>query len=269
MTLKSWYVSIATIVLLFVASARSEEPKSIDSSRMDQAEVKLLRQSIERKDKQIADLQSQVTKLQEQLQSLGVAPQAITTTQPAVDRPSKRILFLQLDLWGRGEKEVNKAIDELKPDQLFNVMTPKGKEIISFSKVFLEASEMNKKRFHDWNAPSPVVYDDKFTPMLEAVAKVRPDVLWIVGQIGTKDEDKSIAEMKKAMAGTGTRINTTTAINSHTSIEVRHFLWRLSKETGGVCVDNEGNVIDAEPSAPFSIPLTPPPPKEKPSVLKN
>ena len=129
---------------------------------------------------------------------------------------------------------------------------------------------MNKAKFAKADLPraNPNTYPPiTLSRRLEVAVKNRPNVLWLVSHVWEKDEDAEMAAIQKVLAGTGTRINTTVAkmgIVSNAK-QGKHFLWRLARDTGGICIDDNGDQID-EPSLPAELPK---PKDTKPSILKN
>lgn len=186
-----------------------------------------------------------------------------STTRFAGNIPPKRIAFIQLMGSHVMSEDFLGAIETLSSDQYFNVFTPNGQESILFSPQFLPANNLNKRRIREAMPPNTYVLSRNWEACMEAAAKNRPDLIWIVGTVRTGVEEDDIGKMKKLLAGYPTRVNTVGSLG--TTAEAKRLLWRMSRETGGICIDEDGNLM-AEPTSAGPRPAAPRP-ATRPSVL--
>lgn len=177
-------------------------------------------------------------------------------TQSVRNSPPKRIVFIQLMGSHVMSEEIVRAIEKLSSDQYFNVITPNGQESISFSPQFLPANDVNKRRIREAIKPNTYVLSQSWEACMEAAARNRPDLIWVVGTVRTGVEDEQIATLKKLLAGYPTRVNTVGSLG--TTAKAKRLLWRMAKETGGQCIDEQGNEI-VEPTSPTKPPSSPRP----------
>lgn len=223
----------------------------------------MLQRVIDEQRQQIAALKSQIAALNAQLASLGVQPVNAPATQPGGDvaRRAKRVVFIRAVNDEEAASELDRAVNDLGADDWFNVLTIQGREILPFQPHLVTASEFNKKRFEKYLDPRFVVFGS-WLPAVKEAAKVDPDVIWLIARGNATDEEALIRDLRKTLAGKKSRINTTVAYTPGYQPKDQHLMWRIAHETGGICVDRDGDAI-AEPALPIQTNPEPPTPAPK------
>jgi hypothetical protein len=240
----------------------------ISQRKIDAAETRMLQKTVKEQQSDIASLNAEVAALKAQLQSMGLTPVTDATTQPASLRKAKRIIFIYAENSPGVDAEIHKAVDGLDSDQWFNVYTLYIDHANPYTPKFIQATADNKKRFASELHPRGFNAANLFSGVAIAT-QVDPDVIWVVGSPYSRpDEDSFIADLHKIAPGFRGRIDTAAAFVLGNASDL-HFLWRLSHETGGVCVDSDGKPID-EPPVPLVAPAVPPQPQpQTPGMLRD
>jgi hypothetical protein len=242
----------------------------ISQAKMDAANATLLQKTVNEQQKEIAPLRAEVAALKAQLQSLGLTPETETTTQPTASKP-KRIIYIYAQMTPPVDAEIHKAVAALDADQWFNAYMLYGNKVHPFKPEFVQASDYNKKRFQDnFHLPNLYTFNHSLMSGLTIAGQVNPDLIWVVGppeiQAG---EDSFIKDFHRLLPGLHSRIDTAVDFMEHNEGDI-HLAWRLAHETGGVCVDKDGNPMD-EPPLELSPPAPPLPPQplQTPSILRD
>lgn len=253
---------------LSLSAVAQTEPEPVDAEKLEQANAQMLRKVVEQQRKEIAELKEQVKMLTEQLQSFGLAPARDgAATQPAEEVrdervPPKRVVYVLLS--HVVAPEVARAVNELSDEQWFNIVIAKSDgSVVLFQPQLSQANRVTRPKASEFLDKAKFSASPRLLSGLEVAAKARPDVIWVVGRTDSRDADGVMKEVHRINLVSKSRINTTT-INALLP-EDFHLLWRIAHETGGVCVDKNGNPID-EPKLP---PNKPAPPATRPSILKE
>jgi hypothetical protein len=99
---------------------------------------------------------------------------------------------------------------------------------------------------------------------LEIAAKGPADVIWLAGALAAPNEDAFVREIKTRLKSPSTHIKTSLRFARFHPVQNKHLMWRVAKETGGVCLGEDGE--------PVEEPVLPPPPAPEPdrkSILKT
>jgi len=267
------FAIVVSVVFATVTSAQTTQPATPPPLDSEKLEHTLLRQRVQRQEEEIAALRAQVLALAAQLESLGMEP-AIATSRPsappdaaAKDARPRRVVFV-LATDGREEKnQVARAVDELGPQQWFNVVVLTGEQSTPFQKQLVQPTELNRKKLREFLDRNFTV-TGKWLTAFDASMRWLPQEIWFINTGGAMDdEDTFIRELLQLNAVARARVNTTIAYSRYGAPQFHHALWRIAAETGGVCVDAKGQPIDepvlpiAAPSKPLSIP--------PPSILRS
>jgi hypothetical protein len=231
----------------------------------EQSELGLLRRTAERQQQEIEALRTDNAALIEQIRSLGLVPVTLAATrQPVLQSPVRRVVFVRISNAKGESAQIVAAVKGLEPTQYFNVITPTHTESYLFQPQLVQATDVQKEKLREYLSPNSIIMGDWLNG-LEAAAKWNPDVICLAGgSIPPHDEEQLIVEMKKRLAGTHSRVNTSLGFLSYGDAEA-HLLWRIAKETGGQCSDKSSQPI-SEPALPVK-PLPKPPPAEPKSIL--
>jgi hypothetical protein len=258
--------SFVALLMCSAISAQTTQPASINDSASDLAQIRLLNRTIDRQKQEMAQLKLQVAAMRAQLKSLGItaAPATSPSTQVAAQSTPHRIIFVRVSDAPTVVEEIRRAVKELDASQYFSVVTPNNGKVLRFEPELVLATDRNKQKFLDYMKPSTYFFPVNWLDGVQVAAKWRPDVMWIVGTPSISNEDQSIPQIKKLVAGTSTRINTVELQDY--APETNHLLWRIASETGGVCIDKKGEPI-SEPALPIKPPAPPPSPEPK-SILQ-
>lgn len=175
-------IQILTLLLVLVptATGQTTHPAPLDSDRLGR---KLLQQRVERQEQEIAALKAQVASLTAQLESLGMKPATTPRATAAasaeanqVGKP-RRIVYVVCDT--AAEAEVQRAVNELSPEQWFNVVLPGNRDGYAFSTQLVQASEPNKKKLATYLAERTGGHSNWLEAM-ELALKWRPNVIWFL-----------------------------------------------------------------------------------------
>lgn len=267
------------IVSLFAATLALAEPPAApatDPGVAQEAELRLLRASMDRQQKENAALKARVAELTAQLQELGIPPVG-ATTQPSANpaaKPKRIVFVLDYHLWWRKphpQEEIVKAVTEMTADQWFNVVLRPHpwRDPVALQKTMVPVNDKGREQLQQFFKGDLSLSPDALPAMALAI-KWRPDVIWYVGSGpgDSVDPEKFLAEVRKLNATARVKINTTVQFVPENSPR-RRFLWQLANDSGGTCLDPKGQPL-AEPPATVKVELPkPPPPRAKPSVLKT
>jgi hypothetical protein len=253
---------------LAAAAQPTTNSSEMPARDVERADAELLRKTIERQRAEIAALKGQVDALVAQLRGLGIQPvvgpnaDVAAATQPVV----RRVVFVRFGYSNRFvNDQIMTAVNDLRADQYFNVLGCDTGKVWPFEPQLVAATEQAKQKLKKYLVPE-TVFRPNWLDGVEAAAKWRPDVIWLAGAPAAEPEEQTIAELKKRIAGSGSRVNTTLLFAPAATAEQQHFLWRIAHETGGECVDKDGEAI-GEPALPVPAAPKPPPPQPK-SVLR-
>lgn len=266
-------VTLVLVIAALCEPLRAEDPPAPDSLAQA-AEMRLLRAINERQQREIAALQAQVKALTAQLTELGVPPAG--ATRPAQATKPKRVVFV-LDYFNVGydpygkkptpAQEVIKAVEEMSPDQWFNVVYQSSGDPVALQQSMLPANKKSVDQLRTFLAGSRLPGPNA-VPAMAVALKWKPDVIWYVGG-GAPRPEQFLSELRKLNSIPKVRISTTTKFLSPGSPHQR-FLWELANEWGGVCVDQDGNAVPEPPVAiKPEVPKPAPGPSSRPSVLRN
>lgn len=236
------------------------EPAINELNISERAELNLMRRLNLRQNDEIARLKSDIAALTQQIRDLGQTPVASTATSQPSDATTDahRIIFIRINGSRQTYELILAAVDQLNPDQYFNVLTSGLGQTLLFEPKLVPGTEFYKKKVKTYLNPGEPVMET-WLDALTAAVKWRPDVVWLIGQPHVFDEEQDIREMKKRLAGSSTRINTSIAFSTFSTPETDHLAWRIAHETGGICLDKEGQPIQ-EPAVPVRpVNVTPPP----------
>jgi hypothetical protein len=267
----------AVVFFLALAGLRSraygegpnQQSEDISPATNNAAEARMLQKTVNEQQQQIASLRAEVAALKAQLKSFGLEPETGATTRPARTGKAKRIIFIYADYSQAVDTEIHKAVAALDSDQWFNIYTLYMDRVNPYTAKFVQATDFNKQKFQSGFHPGGFWYGSLQAGVTVA-AQVNPDVIWVVGSpFPPPDENSLIGALHTVAPAFHGRIDTAGEfVLNNTS--VLHMMWRLSHETGGVCVDKDGNPMD-EPALPLSPPVIPPPKPEPltPSILRD
>jgi hypothetical protein len=261
------FVGVATTLC---GRARGDDPPSVSGNNppmtTQEAEIHLLQKEAAAQKQENDSLRSQIASLRAQLRAVGINPNADPSSRPAAAKPV-RILFIYASFTSDVDKQIRQAVNGLAQDQWFNVYLLSVDKIVPYKPQFVQATDLNKQHFQKDFSGSEMNWG-MLLPALTIAAKVHPDLIWVVGKPYPYDEDKFMSDLHKLYPGNRTRIDTAIDFTQHSPTEL-HFMWRLSHETDGICVDRDGNPMD-EPAVPLSAPQTPAKPETpKPGILHD
>jgi hypothetical protein len=210
------------------------------------------------------------------------ATQPAAATRPATTRPagagkaSKKVVFV-IDASGSMnnkladvQAEVGKALSGLQPDQQFGIIAYMDNRAIPFKPALLPATDANKAAAWEYVSTQILAAGTGDpTSAIQAAAKLRPDVVWVLTDGDFGDPDAAIAETTKAAKAAGCRVNTTTLFLTDPENDnvFSPALRRMATATGGVCVGPDG-----KPLPPLDGKPVPPPPQAPPagpSILQD
>ncbi|MGD0464310.1 MAG: hypothetical protein ABSB74_17645 [Tepidisphaeraceae bacterium] len=249
-----------------LADGPTVDSDDISRAKIDSANTRLLQRKVDEQQREITLLRAEIAALKAQLQSMGLTPVTDATTRPALSR-AKRISFIYAQGTADVDREIHQAVDELDHDQWFNAYTLYVDSVQPYQPHFVEASDLNKQKFRKDFRSEPTY--GHLMSALTVAAQAHPDLIWVVGPSHVdQDEDQFIRDLHKVLPGSHIRIDTALDFMSHDPRDL-HLYWRISHETGGVCVDKDGNPMD-EPALPLSAPAPPPQPQpQTPSILRD
>ena len=160
------------------------------------------------------------------------------------------VVFIRLGGGGDSTKEVVRAVNELDESQLFNVISLDAmqKKPTLFVTRFVPATDLYKKKLTAELKPYYVQGGDLFEA-IDLASRGPADLIWIVGWLGAANEDVFVRDVKKSLKSEKTRINTSIAFAQSHPVQDLHLMWRVAKETGGVCLGEDGEPIE-EPILP-------------------
>jgi hypothetical protein len=249
-----------------IADGTQSDTDDISQAKINAANARLLQKTVQEQQVEIASLQAQIAALKAQLESMGLAPVNSTTTQPISEKP-RRIIFIEAVNTLDVDAEVQKAVDQFTEDQWFNVYTMYGNTVYPFQPHFVEATDANKKKFHQSSEPNNIC--GSLLNALNIAAKVHPDLIWLVGPpYQSPNEDSFLHDLHQTLNGTNVRIDTAIDFLPHSAQDL-HLYWRISHETNGICVDKNGNPMDEPPLPLSSPPVAPQPQPQTPTILKD
>ena len=275
---RSTHFDLLGMVLIIILSAIPvrvlgdgpvQQGDDISPATNDAAEARMLQKTVIEQQQQIASLRAEVAAMKVQLKSFGLEPETGATTRPAPIGKAKRIIFIYADYSQAVDTEIHKAVASLDSDRWFNIYTLYMDRVNPYTPKFIQATDFNKQKFQSGFHPNGFWYGSLQAGVTTA-AQVNPDVIWVVGSpFPPPDENSLIGALHTVAPAFHGRIDTAGEfVVGNTS--VLHMMWRLSHETGGVCVDKDGNPMD-EPALPLSPPVMPPPKPEPqtPSILRD
>jgi hypothetical protein len=263
------FLALTTLHRHALGDGPAQQSDDISPEKNDAAETRMLQKSVNEQQQQIASLRAEIAALKAQLQSFGLEPQTGDTTRPAVAGKAKRIIYIYAENSQAVDTEIHKAVAALDSDQWFNIYTLYMDRVNPYTPKFIQATDFNKKKFQSSFHPGSSYMVDLRAGVTVA-ARVNPDVIWVVGSpFPPPDENTLISALHTLAPAFHGRIDTVGEFVSNNT-SVLHMMWRLSHETGGVCVDKDGNAM-GEPALPLSAPAMPPPKPEPqtPSILRD
>ena len=234
-----WCTALGASVVAFLFQGST---LAADAQAVQQAELKMLRSSVERLSKENGELKKQVAELKGKLDA-----------KPAgAPVKAQRVLFVldgsgsMLSRLDVGQKIVRDAIKGLPTNQTFNVLVA-AEHARCLRGAPVAATEENK------NAGTALV--DKTTArgaadVLSAVQMAfdqQPDVVYLVTD-GEVQKTQKLAEAVAKMNGGKAKINTTVACCASDNVAGMKALWRIAHESGGVCTNDQGIPLTSEPT---------------------
>ena len=218
-----------------------------DAQTVQQAEVKMLRSSVERLSKENGELKKQVAELKGKLDA-----------KPAVaPAKSQRVLFVvdgsgsMLSRLDVAQKIVRDAVKSLPPNQAFNVVLA-AEHARCFRGAPVPATEENK------SAASALIDQTTARGAADVLTAVQiafdqqPDVVYLITDGDVQKTEKLAEAMAKMNAGKA-KVNTTVACCASDNVAGMKALWRLAQETGGVCTNDQGIPLTSEPTGAGSL----------------
>jgi len=247
-----------------IADTPPAQSDVISKEQINAADNRMLQKTVEQQQQEIASLRTEVATLKAQLESMGLNPDTDATTQRSAGK-TKRIIFIYAVMDPAVDLEVHKAVAALDADQWFNAYMVYGNQVHPFRPKFVQATDYNKKKFKDdFHLPGIYTFDHSLMAGLTIAAEFHPDLIWVVGPPEVRaGEDSFIKDFHRLLPAFHSRIDTATDFMQRNEGDM-HFMWRLAHETGGVCVDKDGNPMD-EPPLTLSVPAPPPPPQAQPT----
>jgi hypothetical protein len=189
-------------------------------------------------------------------------------TRPAAAAPAPRVAYL-LDASGSmiphladAVKEVAKALDGLAEGQEFAIVVAqdgRAFELVKWSRA------SDATRDAAWQELKGLITSstDGIVPAFELLAKLKPDVVWLISDGDFNDNMKIRNASRAHQKAAPFKLN---AIARYMEPERVDFVVSLCHERGGRCYGDDG-----QPIAP-PLPPAPPPPSDRPkgpSVIKN
>lgn len=184
---------------------------------------------------------------------------------PAAKAPEKkkaRVVFAinaeggAIQILEDAEDNILAAIRDMKRGQFFNIVASQDLKSVSFQKAPVPPTKDNLEAAGDFLKRVTSSAANEPSVAIVAAARQRPDVIWFI-DIGN-EEEKDLAAIKKAAAGI--RVNTAARYASPPGdLKATHNLWQIARDTGGVCVGDDGKPIDEPKEAvqPREIPKGP------------
>jgi uncharacterized small protein (DUF1192 family) len=273
-TVEAWGMALVLVLSVVggraIGDGQAMQSDDFSPAKIDAANSTLLQKTVDEQQREIASLRAEIAALKAQLRSMGLTPTTDATTQPVASKV-KRIIFIYAQMTPDVDVEIHKAVAALDGDQWFNAYLVWGNQVHPFKPEFVQATDHYKKEFQDaFHLPGFYTFDHSLMAGLSIAAQFHPDLIWVVGPPEIRaSEDSFISDFHKRLPGLHARIDTAVDFMQHNEGDI-HFLWRLAHETGGVCVDKDGNPMD-EPPLPLSPPAPPPPPQpqQTPTILRD
>ncbi len=236
-----WCLVLILGVTAAIQPARADDtaqPSDVSPATIDAAQTQMLQRKVSEQQRDIASLRAEVVALKAQLKSMGLKPVTDATTQPVTVGKAKRIIFIYATTQQEIDAEIHKSVGALDVDQWFNVYTLYDTRAFPYKSEFVQATQANKKKFDSDFHPGFMI--GTLLPGVANAAKLNPDVIWVVGApIAKLEEETFMSELRRLAPGFRGRIDTA-ADFMHANVYDLHFMWRLSHETGGVCVIRMG-----------------------------
>ena len=186
-------------------------------------------------------------------------PSSKPTTRPKqVDRKLCFVLSTggsMLTVFGDAKTNIHAGIDALNSIQNVQIFavgdgkfeTPTGKSFL------VPADDKWKSRADDFIDNLMASGMSSLSIGLEAALKMHPDVIWVVSNgSGMENPELSLKICRKLNGSLHSRINTLIRFAGD-DVDAQQFLFELSSQNGGICLDKKGKRI-----------LTPPKPAPKP-----
>lgn len=218
-----------------------------ESPNAEQAEIRLLRSRIASLQKELNDAKAENSAIRARLLAVGIEPLPTTGPTTAAARP-KRIVFV-LDPDEANSPEIRSAVSELEQDQWFNVIVPIRDGALPFSRLMVEGKEATRERaktFLDDQQDGATTNHVEYA--LFAAFGFRPEAIYF---LGSQLSEETLAEVRRLNRGVNARIHTTLPAGT-LSAEQRHAFWQIAHDSGGVCVDENGEAIE-EPGLPMTV----------------
>lgn len=185
------------------------------------------------------------------------------TSKPSPTAALPRVVFL---VENRGQllpheksikTEVFTGVTELAPGQLFSVVLAANTHVTALSKDSLvPANEQNRQAARKLLDDSEFGGKSGLFEGLAAVAKLKPDVVWLVSSGEYADNAAVIEHIRKLQSQSRLRINVVT--NYALDARAMEMLTRLAGETGGSCDGKRvGPLAPLAPAVPVMTPVSP------------
>jgi hypothetical protein len=148
------------------------------------------------------------------------------------------------------QTEIGKAINALPPDNGFNVFWFEDGKPKSLVPAPLLATDLNKRKAYgailETSAVGTHDGDALFSAIRNAYA-MNVDVVWLIskGFGDSKECDALLAAIQKS-AFRNMRINTTIKFTNRDDKIQRSFLLRLSEQSKGICIGEDGEIVSGE-----------------------
>lgn len=246
------------------AAAGAEGPAT---QVVEAAEMRMLRSQVTQLQEQVVGLKMENERLRGKLTSAGISVEDGQGVNAANSTRPKRVV-VAVDFAWPGESanaEAIRVISQLEPDQWFNVVTSgvvnmQVAALPMFGSMQHATPQYREKASSHFKGLRMSAYER--TTLLGAL-KFRPEVIIYLGGYPNAE---TIADVVKENRGINARVYTTTMYAQ--SPQALHGLWQLAHDTGGRCVDADGQPVD-EPGLPIAVPApVRPGPATKPSVFK-
>ncbi len=161
---------------------------------------------------------------------------------------------------------IGQSINDLQADQSFNLFIPYRDGVDALQKgFFVLATPENKRRAGKLLARHRF-YEGHLEDALKAAINYRPDLICVATKGEVKEMEATLKMLRQANGAHPIPIDT--CLKFSPSVQMQHFLWQLSKESGGVCLDEKNQPAD-EPVLPVkAVEPTQTPAPAKPGIFR-
>jgi hypothetical protein len=159
----------------------------------------------------------------------------------------------------RARDELEKAIQNLKSNQSFEVLVFQDAGFSAFARDLVRATPDNRLRARDFIGKQTPKGEGYPFSALTAAMRLNPDAIWLISDGDLGDVKSTLHEVLRIHAGSRVRINTAAFLGDVPDRGPAWLMRSIAQQTGGRAINEKGEDLPDVPPPP------PPPVRERPA----